>query len=218
MKPNRIVDLCNELNGLYPGKLVFVRADHYFTLYNEANNLPFNVAMASQTSVTGSAGGVSPAQAMDGTAYTTWNSSASGTRSLTFNFGKLYNLSRYVIRHAGDGGLSQTLNTRDYRVRVSADGTNWATIDTCTGNQANVSDIEIPPVTVQYVRLIVDNPGADSTARVADVELFGSNPLQVVLPQVDAPFRAWMEEQAPAGQAAAGAAGATGRACRGWHE
>ena len=198
MKPNRIVDLCNELNGLYPGKLVFVRADHYFNLYNEANNLPFNVAMAAQTTVTGSAGGVSPAQAMDGSAYTTWSSGASGTRSLTFNFGKLYNLSRYVIRHAGDGGLSQTLNTRDYRVRVSADGVNWATIDTCTGNQTNVSDIEIPAVTVQYVRLIVDSPGADSTARVADVELFGANPLQVVLPQVDAPFRAWMEEQAPA--------------------
>jgi len=205
MKPNRIVDLCNELNALYPGKLEFVRADHYFNLFNQANNLPFNLSMAVQTLATGSAGGGNPILARDGTPYTIWTSSAPGARSLTFNFGGSYNLSRYVIRHAGDNGLSQTLNTRDYRFQVSADGQLWATIDTCVSNAANVTDVEFPPVTAQYARILIDQPGADSVARIADVELFGQNPLVIIPPVPDPSFLAWMaslpdNEMPPAGQ------------------
>jgi GxGYxYP putative glycoside hydrolase C-terminal domain/F5/8 type C domain len=160
MKPNRIVDLCNELNGLHPGKLEFVRADHYFNLFNQANNLPFNLSMSAQTSVTGSTGGGNASSARDGTPYTIWASSAPGTRSLTFNFGGPYNLSRYVIRHAGDSGLSQTLNTRDYRFQVSADGHLWSTIDTCVSNTASVTDVEFPLVTANTSESSTTIPGS----------------------------------------------------------
>jgi len=191
MKPNRIVDLCNELNALHPGKLEFVRADHYFNLFNQASNLPFNLCMATQTTVSGSAGS-SAALARDGTPYTLWTSSAAGIRSLTFNFGTNYNLSRYVIRHAGDTMLSQTLNTRDYRFQVSADGQLWSTIDTCISNTLNVTDVEFPLVTAQYARVLIDNPGSDATARIADVELYGRNPLVTIPPVPDPSFAAWM--------------------------
>jgi len=192
MKPNRIVDLCNELNALHPGKLEFVRADHYFNLFNQASNLPFNLSMAAQTSVTGSAGSSSATQARDGTPYTLWTSSAPGVRSLTFNFGAPYNLSRYVIRHAGDTALSQILNTRDYRFQVSADGQLWSTIDTCVSNAVNVTDVEFPLVTAQYARILIDHPGSDTIARIADVELYGRNSLVVIPPEPDPSFAAWM--------------------------
>jgi len=192
MKPNRMVDLCNELSSVYPGKLEFVRADHYFNLFNQANNLPFNLSMAAQTTVTGSAGGGNASLARDGTPYTLWSSSAPGARSLTFNFGTSYNLSRYVIRHAGDTLLSQTLNTRDYRFQVSADGQLWSTIDTCISNAANVTDVEFPLVTAQYARILIDQPGADSVARIADVELYGRNPAVIIPPVPDPSFLAWI--------------------------
>jgi len=205
MKPNRIVDICNELNAAYPGKLEFVRADHYFNLFNQASNLPFNLCMALQTTVTGSAGGSSATLARDGSPYTLWTSSAAGVRSLTFNFGAPYNLSRYVIRHAGDTMLSQTWNTRDYRFQVSTNGQLWSTIDTCVSNTANVTDIEFPLVTAQYARILIDHPGSDPTARIADVELYGRNPLVTIPPVPDPSFAAWMaslpeNEKPPANQ------------------
>jgi hypothetical protein len=205
LKPNRIVDLCNELNALHPGKLEFVRADHYFNLFNQASNLPFNLSMAAQTSVTGSAGGGNATLARDGTPYTLWTSSAPGVRSLTFNFGVPYNLSRYVVRHAGDTMLSQTLNTRDYRFQVSADGLLWATIDTGVSNTINVTDVEFPLVTAQYARILIDHPGSDTIARIADVEIYGRNPLVVIPPEPDPSFAAWIallpdEERPPIGQ------------------
>jgi len=119
--------------------------------------------------------------------------------------GGSYNLSRYVIRHAGEAGLSPTLNTRAYRFQVSADGTLWSTIDTCVSNTANVTDVEFPLVTAQYVRILNDNPGLTTAARIADVELFGRNPLQIIPPKPDPSFLAWMtllpdDEKPPEGQ------------------
>src|SRR5690606_34603251 len=106
MRPKRMVGRCSALSARYPGQPGFVPADRWFTLFNHANNLPFNLAMTAQTSVIGSPGSGNAALARDGTPYTLWTSAAPGTRSLTFNFGAPYNLSRYVIRHAGDTGLS----------------------------------------------------------------------------------------------------------------
>lgn len=205
LKPNRMVDLCNELNSLYPGKLEFVRADHYFNLFNQASNLPFNLCMAAQTAVTGSPGGGSATLARDGTPYTLWASAAAGVRSLTFNFGTPYNLSRYVLRHAGDTGLNPAWNTRDFRFQVSADGQLWTTVDTCVSNTANVTDVEFPLVTAQYARLLVDQAGSDGNARIADVEVYGRNPLVTIPPIPDPSFAAWIallptEERPPANQ------------------
>ena len=51
MRPDRLVELHDKLNLQFPGKLQFVRADHYFNLYNEANGLPFNLCMSAKTAV-----------------------------------------------------------------------------------------------------------------------------------------------------------------------
>jgi hypothetical protein len=102
-----------------------------------------------------------------------WTGSNQGEKWISFDFGIEYKLSRYVLRHAGDNGLEQKLNTKDYRVQVSSDGTNWTTIDTYVGNEANVTDIEFDAVNARYAKIIIDNAGSDK-ANIADVEFYGS--------------------------------------------
>jgi hypothetical protein len=174
MKPDRVLELCREVRAQFPGKVEFVRADHYFNLYNEANGLPFNLVMSAKTSIRSGGLAESPELVGDGTPTTMWTSSTEGARWLQFDFGDAYRISRYVIRHAGESGKGRELNTRDYTVQSSADGASWKTIDTFRGNVRNVTDVDLDPVPARYVKIIVDDAGGDSTARIAEVEIFGA--------------------------------------------
>jgi hypothetical protein len=111
--------------------------------------------------------------ATDGTPCTLWTSAGTSRPWLQFDFGDPYTICRYVIRHAGDSGLSREHNTREYTVQASRDGASWKTIDRFQGNTANVTDVDLDPVTARYVKIIVEDAGVDSTARIADVEIFG---------------------------------------------
>lgn len=174
MKPDRIVQLYNQLKSEFPNQFEFIRADHFFALYNEANQLPFNLSMSAKTSVTASDSSVSPNRVKDGTPVTLWSSSKAGEKWLKFDLGGTYKLSRYVIRHAGENGMQKNYNTRAYRVQISTNGTSWSTIDTYKENQSNVTDIQVPAVSARYVRILIDDPGTDGVARIADVELYGT--------------------------------------------
>ena len=44
---------------------------------------------------------------------------------LKFDLDGEYEISRYVIRHAGDNGLDPSLNTKHYIVETSMDGSEW---------------------------------------------------------------------------------------------
>lgn len=174
MKPDRIMDLQRDLNGRFPDKVEFVRADHYFNLYNQANSLPFNLAMSPKTSVRSGDAASHPELTADGTPVTLWSSSQIETAWLGFDFGGSFKISRYVIRHAGANGMDRKLNTRDYTVAASADGKVWKNIDAFKGNTDNVTDVGFRPVTARYVKITVYDAGADGIARIADVEVFGS--------------------------------------------
>jgi len=172
MRPDRLVELHEDLSARFPGKVEFVRADHYFNLYHQANDVPFNLCMAEATSVrTGdsSDGGV----AADGTPATLWTAAEKGGQWLGFDFGEACRINRYVIRHAGDNGMEASRNTRDYTVLASLDGKSWKAVDVFKGNTRNVTDVEFAPVKARFVKITIQNPGADSIARVADVEIYG---------------------------------------------
>jgi GxGYxYP putative glycoside hydrolase C-terminal domain/GxGYxY sequence motif in domain of unknown function N-terminal/F5/8 type C domain len=173
MRADKIVELQEKLNRDFPGKVQFVRADHYFNLYNEANGLPFNLCMSSKTSVRSGDPSTTPGDVTDGTPNTLWTSSANGKQWLGFDFGKSYQLSRYVIRHAGESGMSRDLNTRTYLVQASTDGKSWKNIDAFKGNKDNVTDVEFAAVSARYMKITVNDAGADSIARIADVEIYG---------------------------------------------
>ena len=68
--------------------------------------------------------------------------------------------------------MDRSLNTKDFTVSASIDGENWTVVDTQTGNTADMTDVDIAPVDAQYIKINVTDPGADNTARIADVELY----------------------------------------------
>jgi len=174
MRPDRLVELHDKLSQQFPNKLEFVRADHYFNLYNEANGLPYNLCMSSTTAVRSGDSAASLDELTDGTSNTLWASLATGRQWLEFDFGKSYELTRYVIRHAGESGMGRNFNTRDYTVQASIDGKFWKSIDVFKGNHDNVTDVEFPALTARFLKITVNDGGADSTARIGDIEIYGS--------------------------------------------
>jgi hypothetical protein len=71
----QIVKLYEELSKKFGEKIEFVRADHFFALYNEANKMPFNLCMNEKTSV---------------------NSDSNG--EIQFDFNSVYKITRYSAR------------------------------------------------------------------------------------------------------------------------
>jgi hypothetical protein len=113
--------------------------------------------------------------AADGTPATLWTSSETGTQWLEFDFGDVYEISRYVIRHAGANGLSRDLNTRDFMVQARAHGEAWTPLDDIRGNTSDVTDVDMEPVKARSLKIIITEPGADSTARISEVEIRGQS-------------------------------------------
>lgn len=47
LKPARLVELCRDITTRMPNQVTFLRADHYFNLYNQAHNLPYDHSLTS---------------------------------------------------------------------------------------------------------------------------------------------------------------------------
>jgi secreted trypsin-like serine protease len=96
-----------------------------------------------------------------------WCSAASGAKSLTVDLGASHHLAKLVVRHAGAGGESSTLNTKNFTIGVSADGTTWTTVVTAAANTASVTT---HPVSAdgRYIRLAT----SDAIARIYEFEAY----------------------------------------------
>lgn len=173
LKPDRLLQVHDDIMKEFPGKVEFVRADHYFNLYNEAKGLPYNLCMASSTTVRSDAEGNTDGL-VDGTPETLWTASKSGNTWVGFDFGKSHRITRYVIRHAGSNGQDPALNTRDCRVQTSEDGKTWKNLGLIKGNTVDVTDVDCAPVSARYFRIAITAPGNDGKARIADIEVYGS--------------------------------------------
>jgi len=77
-----------------------------------------------------------------------------------------------VLRHAGAGGESSALNTRDYSIRVSGTLARWTTVVAETGNS---SDVTAYPANTyaRYVRVDITGPSnnGSSVARLYELEV-----------------------------------------------
>ena len=175
MGPENIVLLKEKLEKLSPGKIVICRGDHFFTLFNEANQLNFNLMLSPEMVVTSSSTATKATFAADGTPLGEhqWISSGTGDKWIQFDFNENYLINRYVIRHAGAAGMDASLNTRSFLLETSADGLTWQTVSRYKNNTDNVTDIDIAPVKARYVRLTILDAGKDKTARIGDVEIYG---------------------------------------------
>ena len=176
--PDKLIALKDRLNELSPGNVSIVRADHWFSYYNESRHLPFNITMLQDMTITSSPSKTTVKYAANGS-YSDgymWVSKEPDVASwIQMDFKEPYQISRYVIRHAELAGMEPELNNRDFTVEVSLDGEEWTTIGTHTDNTDAVTDASITAVEARYVRVNVTKGGSDGLVRVGDIEIYGAH-------------------------------------------
>lgn len=176
--PDKLVALKQRLDALAPGNVSIVRADHWFSYYNEARHLPFNLTLLQDMQITSSEARTNAKFAADGSpsqGYIWISKTNDGTGWVQMDFQEAYQISRYVVRHAEAAGLEPELNTRDFTIETSLDGQTWTTVGTHADNLDAVTEASITPVQARYVRLVVSNSGTDGYVRIGDIEIYGAH-------------------------------------------
>lgn len=98
MTPGNIIKLKERLDSLSPGNIVFVRADHFFNLYNEANGHYFNLSLLPGIEVS------------DGRA----------------DLKETFLISRFAIRHGKYLRVETSIDDKDWKpVMIGASGTDF---------------------------------------------------------------------------------------------
>ncbi|MGM9680348.1 MAG: discoidin domain-containing protein [Eubacteriales bacterium] len=153
----------------------FVRADHYFNLYNQANGLPYDLTLRSDLSVSATSSSETAGLVADGSQETVWEASESGAQSLIFDLGSSYEVSELTLFFAESEGEKYTAadNVRAMTVEVSADGENWVRATKLADNGEAWVNLPFDPVTGRYLRITVTDPGESGIARIADVNING---------------------------------------------
>ncbi|WNR45238.1 fibronectin type III domain-containing protein [Paenibacillus roseipurpureus] len=132
-----------------------------------------NLALSKTATASGScAASQTAAQGVDGSTTTKWCHNTSGAKWLQLDLGQYYDISRWVVKHAGAGGESTSWNTKDFKLQKSEDGTTWTDVDSVVGNTANVTDRTVTLFATRYIRLYITNSGSDSAARIFELELY----------------------------------------------
>ena len=176
--PDKLIALKEKLNALSPGNVNIVRADHWFSYYNEAHHLPFNITLLQDMEITSSPAKTNVKFAADGSpseGYIWISQTADGTGWVQLDFKESYQISRFVVRHAEAAGLDPELNSRDFTVETSLDGETWTTAGTYANNTSPVTEATINPIEAQYVRVKVTNGGTDGYVRIGDIEVYGAH-------------------------------------------
>ncbi len=176
--PDKLIDLKSKLNALSPNNVKIVRADHWFSYYNEARHLPFNLTMLQDMAISSSSSKTGARLAADGSpseGYIWISKTKDGTGWVQMDFKENYKISRYVVRHAEAAGMDSELNSRDFTIETSLDGETWSTVGTHVDNIAPVTDASITPIEARYVRVNVTKGGADGIVRIGDIEVYGAH-------------------------------------------
>ena len=176
MGPDNVVALKERLEKLSPGNIVICRGDHFFNLYRKANGIPFNLMLSPELQIKTSPSKTPSENVADGSVAEKqiWVSATNdGKAFIQFDFKDTYLINRYVIRHAGNAGLPDILNTHNFMLEVSNDGKEWSVVDRQYENTLSVTDVDIVPVKARYVRISISDSGKDHFARIADIEIYG---------------------------------------------
>lgn len=162
------------------GKVYVASISNFISVYGPKKKAPSNQNLALKRQATGSSPcdpSQTPDKAVNGSAESgpsdKWCSSASNA-SLTVDLGKPVSVGRFVVEHAGAGGDDFLLNTRDFNIQVSSDGTNFKTVANVTGNIQSITTHDIQPETARFVRLNIIRPAqiASSAANIYEFQVF----------------------------------------------
>lgn len=111
------------------------------------------------------------AKAFDASASTKWcGAMINGINHLSVDLGAQRNVKTVRILHAGAGGESRTLNTKDFELLISSNGSDFTELATIRGNQSSISFHKVSG-TGRYLRLRFTNPGADNTGRIYEMSV-----------------------------------------------
>jgi beta-glucosidase len=115
-------------------------------------------------------------EAVDGTvSYNSkWCATGAEPHWLKVDLGASYPLYQFVVKHAASGGEATTMNTKDFKIQTSPDGTTWTDRVTVTGNTANVTYHPVTAVTARYIRLYITKASqtTDTAARIYEFEAY----------------------------------------------
>lgn len=102
--------------------------------------------------------------------------SATPNPYLQVDLGRTFSVSRLVVEHAGAGGDDFTLNTRDFDIQVSTDGTNFQTVASTLANIQSITIHEIAPVAARFVRLNIVTPAQipGAAANIYEFQVFAA--------------------------------------------
>jgi PKD repeat protein len=134
---------------------------------------------AASSSYSGSFGGD---KAYDGvvSVASKWTSDGSTVDSwLALDLGTQYELSGFIVRHAGAAGELSGFNTQAYRFESGGSLSGpWTTLATVSNAaQENVMTTLLASLaTTRFVRLYVTDAGVDNYARIPELEVYGSPP------------------------------------------
>lgn len=174
--PDKLQELKEKLDVLSPGNVEIVRADHWFSYYNEAHQLPFNLTLLEEMEITSSPTKTNVKYAANGSpseGYQWISMTAGDTCWIQLDFKEPYQLSRYVVRHAEAAGQDPELNTRDFSIETSLDGISWSPLGAYKDNIAPVTEASFAPVEARFLRIIISNGGDDGYVRIGDIEVYG---------------------------------------------
>ena len=139
--------------------------------------IPTNIAAGVYRESSGYIAGAESKYALDGDIGGYWVSTAASPNWLKIDLGKVYNIKRWVVWHASSLGDLPVYNTKDYKLQVSIDGTNFTDIDSVEGNTKGITDRNID-ATARYVRLYITQgtqDGSDRYVRIREFELYASS-------------------------------------------
>ena len=140
-----------------------------------SSNLALNRTTAGSTPCSSTESG---SKAVNGSLTDKWCSKPSD-RWLRVDLGTNRTIGKVVLRHAGAGGESTALNTRNFRIetRTSA-GSTFTTAASVSGNTASVTTTTFSARSARYVRLRVtagEQVNAAGPARIYELEVYATD-------------------------------------------
>ncbi|WP_126992632.1 endo-beta-N-acetylglucosaminidase [Thermosipho globiformans] len=170
--------------GIYPAILVAMNSEgedvkifNPLIVVTEKAKEIKNLALNKKTYASSNVPAEKPSMAVDGTVENNskWCAVGNPPHWIVIDFEKEVIISSVTIKHAEAGYESADWNTKDFRLQVSNDGTNWKDVAIIRNNTKGVSTHSFAPVKARFFRLFIETPTqvGDKAARIYEIEVYG---------------------------------------------
>lgn len=170
--------------GKYPVKLIAkneqgqdeVIVEEFITVTEKAKEGLVNLALNKPTEASSFVNNSEAAQfAVDGDSTKKWCAVGPDKHNITIDLGEVKDIAMLKVYHAEAGGENADMNTEEYMLEVSTDGTNFETVLDVKKNSQGITSDAFKLTPARYVRFTTLKPtqGSDSAARIYEIEVHG---------------------------------------------